>query len=194
MIKNTFFSTIYINWTNYLNQLKLNIIQKDINFYITSSFLKELIFEKLYTYYKLTILFAISFTFFQAWEFIESDLLLTDGYYGSIFYMLTGLHGLHVLVGTIFLSICYYKIFLYSKESISFYLYNDISKNIINKKKSLQNYIQLKNLYFSFKLLNNLKLNKFVNVPRNGLFSAIWYWHFVDVIWIFLFLTLYLIS
>jgi heme/copper-type cytochrome/quinol oxidase subunit 3 len=53
-----------------------------------------------------TILLAIQFTFYQIDEYIGSYFALSDGVYGTTFYMATGLHGLHVIIGTIFLIIC----------------------------------------------------------------------------------------
>jgi cytochrome c oxidase subunit 3 len=62
-----------------------------------------------------TINLALFFTGLQICEYIDSSFDISDGIYGSTFFMLTGLHGLHVLVGTIFISVCliryYYKHF-----------------------------------------------------------------------------------
>jgi heme/copper-type cytochrome/quinol oxidase subunit 3 len=57
----------------------------------------------------LTIVLAIVFTALQLGEYFTSPFNITDGIYGTAFYSLTGLHGLHVIIGTIFISICYYR-------------------------------------------------------------------------------------
>lgn len=92
-----------------------------------------------------TILLAISFLYSQAFEYFELPFNISDGVYPSCFYMLTGLHGLHVLFGTIFILTCFARL-------------------------------------LKFKLLKNHHLS---------LVLAIYYWHFVDIIWIFLFLSIY---
>lgn len=60
------------------------------------------------TYYGLmgTILLALVFTGLQGYEYVTSSFTISDSVYGSTFYLLTGLHGLHVIVGTIFLGVC----------------------------------------------------------------------------------------
>jgi heme/copper-type cytochrome/quinol oxidase subunit 3 len=57
----------------------------------------------------LTVLLAVIFTGFQAYEYIEAPFTIMDGIYGSTFFMLTGFHGLHVIVGTIFLTVCLFR-------------------------------------------------------------------------------------
>jgi cytochrome c oxidase subunit 3 len=90
-------------------------------------------------------LLGIYFTSLQAWEYWEASYCLRDGRFGSSFFLATGFHGLHVLVGTIF-------------------------------------------LFFSLlrHKINLLSFNHHV-----GLEAAIWYWHFVDVVWLFLYSFLY---
>jgi len=56
-----------------------------------------------------TIELAICFTIFQYTEYIESEFCINDAVYGSVFFLLTGFHGLHVIIGTIFLFICYLR-------------------------------------------------------------------------------------
>ena len=93
----------------------------------------------------LTILLGLSFTFFQAWEYIHAPFAFKGSIYGSTFFMATGFHGFHVIVGTIFLIVCL------------------------------------------------ARANKGDFTPRAhfGFEAAAWYWHFVDVVWLFLFVSIY---
>jgi cytochrome c oxidase subunit 3 len=58
-----------------------------------------------------TIYFGAIFTMVQAMEYIDSPLTFNNGTCGSIFYMLTGFHGIHVLIGTIFLIVTLIRIY-----------------------------------------------------------------------------------
>ena len=96
-----------------------------------------------------TIILGILFTCFQAYEYHHAAFKFTDGVYASNFYMATGFHGVHVIVGTIFLIVCYIR--------------------------------GKKGHFFDGK--NHL-----------GFDFAAWYWHFVDVVWLFLFIFLYILG
>ena len=93
----------------------------------------------------LTIILATIFTGLQIFEYQMADFRLSDGIYGSTFYMATGFHGFHVLIGTIFLIICINRLFYY----------------------------------------------QFTQQHHFGFEAAAWYWHFVDVVWLFLFVSIY---
>lgn len=93
----------------------------------------------------ITILLGISFTCLQAFEYSHAKFAFTDGIYPSVFYMATGFHGFHVIVGTIFLSVCFFRGWL----------------------------------------------GHFTAKQHFGFEAAAWYWHFVDVVWLFLFVVIY---
>ena len=103
----------------------------------------------------LTILLGILFTSIQAYEYrhiLVEQLFFGpeaahSGLYGSSFFMATGFHGFHVIVGTIFLTVC----------------------------------------------LGRLMAGGFTPKQHFGFEAAAWYWHFVDVVWLFLFAFLYVI-
>ena len=92
-----------------------------------------------------TVGFALFFTLLQLYEYISADFDISDGVYGSVFYMATGFHGFHVIIGTTFLFVCLLRElgYHYSREH-----------------------------HFGFE-------------------AAAWYWHFVDVVWLFLFISVY---
>jgi len=92
-----------------------------------------------------TVFLAIIFTGFQAVEYSVSTFTISDGAYGSCFYFGTGFHGLHVIIGTIFLAVGLWRIVAYH---------------------TTENH-------------------------HLGLEAGILYWHFVDVVWLFLFLSVY---
>jgi cytochrome c oxidase subunit 3 len=93
----------------------------------------------------ITIILATVFTLLQAYEYATAPFCISDSVYGSAFYLATGFHGFHVLVGTIFLFVC----------------------------------------------LLRLYANHFTTQTHLGFEAAAWYWHFVDVVWLFLFITVY---
>nr|AYO99609.1 cytochrome c oxidase subunit 3 [Astrotoma agassizii] len=93
----------------------------------------------------LTVLLGLWFTSLQAFEYWEANFSIADSAYGSTFFVATGFHGLHVIIGTLFLIIC----------------------------------------------LLRISNNHFSSNHHVGFECAIWYWHFVDVVWIFLFICIY---
>nr|YP_010481477.1 cytochrome c oxidase subunit III [Drawida ghilarovi]UIX22929.1 cytochrome c oxidase subunit III [Drawida ghilarovi]UIX22942.1 cytochrome c oxidase subunit III [Drawida ghilarovi] len=93
----------------------------------------------------ITISFGLYFTFLQAGEYFAAPFTIADSIYGSTFFVATGFHGLHVLIGSTFLSVCIIRV-----------IYFQFSKNH----------------HFGFE-------------------AAAWYWHFVDVVWICLYLCIY---
>ena len=94
----------------------------------------------------LTILLGLMFSSIQAYEYAEAPFPFAGLNYGTAFYMATGFHGFHVIVGTIFLSVC----------------------------------------------LARTYKGHFTPKQHFGFEAAAWYWHFVDVVWLFLFITIYI--
>jgi cytochrome c oxidase subunit III len=93
----------------------------------------------------LTIALGSLFTAIQAYEYVHAPFGFGGNTYSSAFYMATGFHGFHVIIGTIFLAVC------------------------------------LKRTYNG----------DFTPRQHFGFEAAAWYWHFVDVVWLFLFITVY---
>jgi len=93
----------------------------------------------------LTVILGVCFTACQAFEYTHASFGFTQGIYATTFYMATGFHGFHVLVGTLFLAVCLLRAYK-------------------------GHFTAEKHLGFEF---------------------AAWYWHFVDVVWLFLFVFVY---
>lgn len=93
----------------------------------------------------LTILLGCYFSIIQFTEYKEAIFTISDSIYGSTFFLATGFHGLHVLIGTVFLLVC----------------------------------------------LQRLRLLQFSSHHHFRFEAATWYWHFVDVIWLFLYISIY---
>jgi len=94
----------------------------------------------------LAIALGALFTFFQAYEYSHAAFGLGGNIYGATFFMATGFHGFHVIIGTIFLFITLMRVYKghYTQEQ------------------------------------------------HVGFEAAAWYWHFVDVVWLFLFAAVYI--
>nr|ALO71071.1 cytochrome c oxidase subunit 3 [Pselaphinae sp. 7 EF-2015] len=93
----------------------------------------------------LTVILGVYFSMLQMFEYIEAPFTISDSIYGSSFFMTTGFHGLHVIIGTTFLLIC---------------------------------------------MIRHLN-NHFSQSHHFGFEAASWYWHFVDVVWLFLYISVY---
>jgi cytochrome c oxidase subunit 3 len=93
----------------------------------------------------LTVALGLLFTSVQAYEYVAAPFAFRDSIYGATFFMATGFHGFHVIVGTIFLIVC----------------------------------------------LLRAMAGHFTPQKHFGFEAAAWYWHFVDVVWLFLFCAIY---
>jgi len=93
----------------------------------------------------ITVVLGIYFTLLQGMEYVEASFTFADGAYGSTFFIATGFHGLHVLVGTAFLATVLFR----------------------------------------------HSACEFSPTHHFGFEAAAWYWHFVDVVWLFLYLVMY---
>lgn len=102
-------------------------------------------FNKTFISLFVTVLLGVYFLFIQWIEYNEAMFSIADGVYGRTFFMATGFHGIHVIIGTTFL----------------FYVLVSLLKGSL-----------LWNHHFSFE-------------------AAAWYWHFVDVVWLILFISVY---
>jgi cytochrome c oxidase subunit 3 len=94
----------------------------------------------------LTVVLGLIFTSVQAYEYAHAPFSFAGNIYGATFFMATGFHGFHVIIGTIFLIVC---------------------------------------------LIRAIK-GHFTPESHFGFEAAAWYWHFVDVVWIFLFFSIYI--
>ncbi|MEP9370918.1 cytochrome c oxidase subunit 3 [Mesorhizobium sp. KR1-2] len=93
----------------------------------------------------ITVGLGVLFTFVQAYEYMHAPFNFKDSIYGATFFMATGFHGFHVIIGTVFLLVC---------------------------------------------LLRAMR-GHFTPKQHFGFEAAAWYWHFVDVVWLFLFASIY---
>ena len=92
-----------------------------------------------------TVALGVYFTLIQLLEYLESSFSISDSVFGRTFFVATGFHGLHVIIGSLFLLSTYLRIY-------------------IGKLRSSHHF---------------------------GFEAAAWYWHFVDVVWLFLFISIY---
>jgi cytochrome c oxidase subunit 3 len=108
--------------------------------------------KKFHRFLGITVTLAVIFVFLQAAEYYEAythyGLTLNSGIYGSTFFMLTGFHGFHVMMGGIMLAVM---------------------------------------------LARSVFAGHFEDHDHFGFEAASWYWHFVDVVWVMLFLFVYIL-
>lgn len=155
---------------------------------------KTIDFFKFQTYLLLTIILGFVFLICQGFEYMNGlNFRWNDNVFGSCFFVLTGFHGFHVTIGTIFLLFCWLRTDLAINLNIAFNETN-IKKyspfiSIIMKLFNLEKN-EATTYFFNFLLrLKNALL--FQTNKHVGFETAAWYWHFVDVVWLFLFLSVY---
>nr|YP_009500745.1 cytochrome c oxidase subunit 3 [Paracarsidara gigantea]AWU49004.1 cytochrome c oxidase subunit 3 [Paracarsidara gigantea] len=93
----------------------------------------------------MTIMLGVYFSLLQMYEYINAPFCFSDSVYGSTFFLTTGFHGIHVIIGTLFLT---------------------------------HSLVRMSKLHFSKNHHLSLEM-------------AIWYWHFVDIVWLFLYISIY---
>lgn len=59
----------------------------------------------------ITVALGLVFTSLQAFEYVQAPFCASDSVYGAVFFVTTGFHGLHVLIGTLFLGVCVFRLF-----------------------------------------------------------------------------------
>ncbi len=64
-----------------------------------------------------TIVLGFYFTVLQVFEYFECSFTIADGVYGSLFYVITGFHGVHVVIGNMMLIVCLWRLFNYEFSS-----------------------------------------------------------------------------
>jgi len=65
----------------------------------------------------ITVFLGLYFRFLQLGEYIETSFTVADRVYGSIFFVATGFHGLHVIIGSLFLGVCLFRVYEYQIRS-----------------------------------------------------------------------------
>ncbi|RXG73276.1 cytochrome c oxidase subunit 3 [Armadillidium vulgare] len=83
---------------------------KDYFFYSSMMALTHAEYSEAVVRLFVTIFLGVYFTILQAFEYIEASFTIADSIYGSTFFVATGFHGLHVLIGTTFLLICFIRL------------------------------------------------------------------------------------
>jgi heme/copper-type cytochrome/quinol oxidase subunit 3 len=112
-----------------------------------------------------------------------------ENVYGSTFFVTTGFHGLHVTIGTIFLLFCLLRSLITASrfwgENLQFMKFIKRIGNFTTSQQELTVLSEVKAVQ------NVLSQYAFTKDQHLGFEAAAWYWHFVDVVWIFLFITIY---
>jgi heme/copper-type cytochrome/quinol oxidase subunit 3 len=121
-----------------------------------------------------------------------------ENVYGSSFFVTTGFHGFHVTVGTIFLLFCFIReiITITSLFQIpdTFTQYNGVLFEVPSALLSTLTFGKISRedlITFLYYLQFRMGKYAFTKEQHFGFEAAAWYWHFVDVVWLFLFITIY---
>jgi cytochrome c oxidase subunit 3 len=123
----------------------LILLLSGVTITLSHLYIKEDNLNKAVEWIAATLFLAVLFLSFQYFEYSNAGFDITDGIYGTTFFLCTGFHGFHVIIGTIFIFVCAIRLYIghYSPAH-----------------------------HFGFE-------------------AAAWYWHFVDVVWLFLFTMIY---
>jgi heme/copper-type cytochrome/quinol oxidase subunit 3 len=155
-----------------------------------TNFYKYKYLNSSYRLLRMTCGFGILFLLLQSIEYNLMGYSWRGHIYASLFYTITSLHGSHVFVGLMFLLVCYFRLW-------ANIIYLNILQNII--------YLKISKKYFFFIITEidyilyiiRLAFNKIFNYVKlseqRHLFFEVsaWYWHFVDIVWLFVFLYVY---
>nr|YP_010878965.1 cytochrome c oxidase subunit III [Batracomorphus extentus]WHE42617.1 cytochrome c oxidase subunit 3 [Batracomorphus extentus] len=121
------------------------LMSSGVSITLAHNFILNKMFNKTIKSMTITILLGIYFSMIQLYEYMECSFSISDSVFGSTFFLMTGFHGIHVIVGTMFL---------------------------------LVSTIRMKSLHFS-------------QSHMVGFEASAWYWHFVDVVWLMLYISVY---
>jgi len=136
--------------------------------------------KKFLIYLGATIILGLTFLACQWIEYTYGVVYRwSDNVYGDIFFLTTGFHGFHVLLGTYGLLFCFVRTLLTTPIKLT-------GSKLIEPKQSAYFFIKTTHGY-----ITNAEKFGFSSNHHVGFEAALWYWHFVDVVWIFLFSTIY---
>lgn len=152
----------------------------------------------------MTLDFGLIFLICQGIEYVYGlSFRINENIYSTIFFLITGFHGLHVTIGTVFLLFCYIRgtfkmditdvvksllfarIFAVWGHSVAEW-FNDFHHTRPYTWKFFTKTEQCLSFYFGY-----LPRFRYTIKKHAGFETSAWYWHFVDVVWIFLYLTVY---
>jgi len=147
-------------------------------------------FEKFDKHLLVTIILGLTFLCCQGIEYKYGiTFRWKENIYGSTFFVTTGFHGLHVTIGTIFLLFCLLRGIITSPRFLGYHSrFISFLRRVLDITNPQQETALRTNIKAAQHVLSKYALTKDQHL---GFEAAAWYWHFVDVVWIFLFITVY---